>query len=281
MPLVLAAALIALVAGCEPEPDRLYPHVFGGERPAALLVPAAYRPDRPAPLIVGLHGYGASGADLLELTGLDELPSREYAMVVAPDGVPDSAGRPSWNGTDACCDFDDRDIDDVGYLVELIDEIAVAWALDLDHVALVGFSGGGFMAYRAACDRADRFSAVVSIAGATFLDAEACAPTALIDVLHIHGDQDSAILYGGEASYPGARGTVDRWAAYNGCSAVAEGGGRLELAADVEGAETRIERNRGCPAGGSVELWTIEGGGHQPAIRERFGEALTGWIATR
>lgn len=274
----LVALTLAVAAGCDSEPGDLYPVVFGGDRPARLLTPADYDPGRPAPLVVALHGYGSSGDEVLELTGLDRLPDERYAMVIAPDGVADSEGRNTWNGTDVCCDFDGAGTDDVGYLVDLVDEAASSWAIDLDRVFVVGFSAGGFMAYRLACDRADRVAGVVSIAGASFLDAAACDPGEPVRVLHLHGDKDVAILYDGNDAYPGARGSTDRWAGYNDCGTLTSDGGRLDLDLAVDGAETRREIYPGCPTGGSVELWTLEGSKHQPRIRQQFRDPLWSWM---
>src|SRR6185503_4692453 len=37
--------------------------VVGGDRPVAVHVPPGYDPEHPAPLLIGLHGYGSSGVE--------------------------------------------------------------------------------------------------------------------------------------------------------------------------------------------------------------------------
>jgi polyhydroxybutyrate depolymerase len=122
-----------------------------------------------------------------------------------------------------------------------------------------------------ACDAADRIAAIVSLAGATYLDPEGCQPSEPVSALQVHGDLDTVILYGGTAGYPSATATIATWAAKNGCAGALEPTGeRIDLDENVAGAETSQARHAGCPADGAAELWTIEGGGHVP----RFGD---GW----
>lgn len=281
-------AIVTLCASaCEAEPGELFPIVFGGDRPSRIYTPGDYDPGRPAPLLIALHGYGSQGGNrsdgddlgVLDRLDLVDLVDEEYVILTAPDGTIDSMNRRFWNGTDACCDFDGTGVDDVGYLVDLVDDISTEWNVDLGRVALIGFSGGGFMAYGAACARADRFSAVVSLAGATYLDFDDCQPSEVVDILQIHGDQDSAILYRGDAFQPGAEGTTLRWAGYNGCAQVpVEQPERLDLDADVDGDETRVEIYPGCPPNGRVELWTAEGSGHNLALGDSFRAAVWRWL---
>ena len=49
------------------------------------------------------------------------------------------------------------------------------------------------MAHRMACDHADAIAAIVSIAGATFLNPDDCAPSEPVSVLQVHGTNDAVI----------------------------------------------------------------------------------------
>ena len=43
--------------------------------------------------------------------------------------------------------------------------------------------------------------------------------------------------------------------------------------------ETEIARHTaGCKAGGSAELWTINGGGHGPAVSDHFSRLVVEWL---
>ena len=96
-------------------------------------------------------------------------------LMIAPAGTADSSGSHFWNATDACCNFENSQVDDVAYLDGLITEISAAYNVDPKRIYVVGHSNGGFMAYRMACAKADRIAAVVSVAGATFATPASCA----------------------------------------------------------------------------------------------------------
>ncbi len=254
-------------------------------RPYDLFVPTGLPASTPAPLIVLLHGYGASGELQATYFNLRTAAQDSGVLVALPDGLVDGIGRRFWNATDACCNFSGNPVDDVAYLTAVIDDVAARHAVDPARVYLVGHSNGGFMAHRMACDRSNRIAAIVSLAGATWNTAATCAPSEPVAVLQIHGDADTTIRYAGGAigttAYPSAATTVKTWADLNGCTGPLENTGvRLDLDLPKVGADTRVERFRDCPgAGADVELWTIEGGGHSPTFRHpAWSAALVGFL---
>lgn len=263
-------------------PDDDVDHL--ADRPYQLMVPVATTTDL-APLIVLLHGYGASGEKQADYFGILEVADERGFLVAYPDGTVDGLNRRFWNATDACCNFTGSEIDDVAYLTAVIDDVSSKYSVDPDRVYLVGHSNGGFMAHRMACERADRIAAIVSLAGATWDDATLCDPTEPVAVLQVHGDADTTIRYEGGIlagnAYPSALTTVERWAELNGCTGELETTG-LQLNLDFLnwGSDTRVERVRGCPAaGGDVELWTIEGGRHTPGLKKpAWPEAVIGFL---
>lgn len=255
------------------------PRVFGQSagRPVSLLVPKAYDPAQPIPLVLVLHGYGANGWLQATLLGYTEQLEKGPFLLAYPNGTTDPGGKLFWNATDACCDYYGAGIDDSAYLLGLIQEIEAAYNVDLKRVYLIGHSNGGFMAYRMACDHADRIAAIISLAGATYFDTTACKPAAPVSVVQIHGDQDTSILYGGgttkNGAYPGAVASTGAWALYNGCGSTRdEVPPTLDLDSLVSGPETVVERYAGCPSGVDVELWTIKGGGHLPVPTSTFAQ---------
>lgn len=268
-------ALIVTISACsggDGSPDQT---TFGGDRPVELRVPADYDHDVGAPLVVVLHGYSVNGAVEAGYTRLAELTA-EGALVVAPDGTEDPDGNLYWNAEHpGCAVGGDARPDDAGYLLDLIDEIEAVYNVDPARVYLFGHSNGGFMAYRLVCEHAERFAAMISLAGAPALDTDSCAPTQPVSVLQIHGDADDTVLYGGGSDvvgiacpYPSATETVARFAAFNACDdALADTGARVDLDSALAGDDTRVEHHAGCAAGIATELWTIEGGAHIPGLR--------------
>lgn len=247
-------------------------------RPVDVIVPDGLSSD-PAPLVVVLHGYsGAADVQQQYFRFQDEAAARG-AILAYPDGTPDRRDLQFWNATDACCNFFGADVDDVAYLTAVVDHVRSLHAIDPQRIYLAGHSNGGFMSYRLACERADLFAAVVSLAGATFVDADDCAPSEPVSIAQVHGTLDEVIAYdGGDIignEYPSAATTAATWAAYNGCAtAIEPGGDALDLDRDLAGAETTVARFGDCPANGTVELWTIADGRHIPQLGDGFAAAV-------
>ena len=254
--------------------------VFGGDRPFTLHVPSSYVPGVPASLVLALHGYGADGAFIEFYSGFGSLYETEGFLLAAPEGRMDQDGTRYWSALAA-------DPGDETYLIDLVDEISQVYDVDPARTYLVGHSNGGFMAYRLACHHADRFAALISMAGATFDNADDCAPSEPVSVLQLHGDADTAIAYSGGSldvdgtpvAYPSASDTFERWTAYNACNSPATDGAPRDLVTNLPGDETTVREGGGCPAHGRVELWTVAGGLHTLSLNADSQAALWAWLA--
>jgi polyhydroxybutyrate depolymerase len=165
-------------------------HVIGGERQAELLLPEG-REGEALPLILSLHGYQGDAAAHDWYFGLSERILGYNFALITPQGTDDQAGNPFWNATDGCCNFYDSDVDDYGWLTGLVAEVREI--VDVSGVYVVGYSNGGFMSYRLACDGLDGLVAIASLAGSSFGDPERCADAMPISVLQIHGTDDQTI----------------------------------------------------------------------------------------
>ncbi len=235
-------------------------------RPASVRVPSDYDPNVEYPLVILLHGYSASGGVQNIYFGLSNQVTALGFILVVPDGTVTSEGARCWNATDACCNFDTDDGDDVGSLRGLIAEAQANYRVDPRRVYLFGHSNGGFMAHRMACEASDLVSSVVSLAGSTFVDDASCAPTTYpVSVLAMHGDADDTVLYDGNQFYPGASETIRRFAVHAGCDtsnpAIAP---NIDVVGSIAGAETTVLQYSGCPEGVDVDFWTLVGAPHIP-----------------
>ncbi|RLB45517.1 MAG: hypothetical protein DRI90_28360, partial [Deltaproteobacteria bacterium] len=159
-----------------------------GRRPYQLLRPHALAAGARHPLFIYLHGLGASGRRLLSALDLAAFADRKQVFIVAPDGTRDSRGRRFWNASGACCDFDRSGVDDVAYLTALIDDVRARQPVDPKRIYVVGYSNGGFMAHRLACELSDRIAGIASFSGAAY-DATECTAEP-VTVLQVHGDRD-------------------------------------------------------------------------------------------
>ena len=261
------SALLICACGGDSSDQEPPPTVFGGDRPTTLQVPASYDPDRSYPLLLLLHGWGGTSLLNQVYLGYTNAADTRDILIAAPDGMVDQDGKPFWNASDVCCDVYQTGVDDVAYLGGLVEDIQAAYSVDPARTYVLGHSNGGFMAYRLACERADLFAAIGSLAGAaSFADPDACVPSAAVSVLQIHGTADETVAYGGNASFPGAVASVERFASYDACRGTLTAAGTLDIDKRLPGAETETSSVSSCPSGIAADLWTIDGGAHSPVL---------------
>ncbi|GAA0504654.1 esterase [Paractinoplanes deccanensis] len=255
-------------------------------RQVTVHLPASYDPARPAPLVIGLHGYTSDPKELESYLLLAPESDKRGFIHVYPEGSAEDQGELFWNATDACCDFSGAEPDDSRYLAELIATLRDTYRIDPARVALIGHSNGGFMALRMACDHADLVTAVVSLNGAAWSDAARCRPSAPVSVLAIHSSDDETVSFGGgtigSATYPSAAATVTQWRDHDSCTDGGRDAPALDVVTTLPGAETSVRTyTQGCAGGTTVQAWTINGGTHVPDLGPAFAPAVTDFLLTR
>jgi polyhydroxybutyrate depolymerase len=227
----------------------------------------------PLPLLIFLHGLGGSGQELSRGLHLKEYSEQLGFAYLAPDGVLDGAGRRFWNASESCCNFERRDVDHVALLRAWIQEALANPKIDAARVFLVGYSNGGFLAHRAACELGPLVRGIYSIGGAGPNRGQTCKPKRGPSVVEIHGDQDAIVSYAGghlfgdrsRPPHPSSEATVKAWSRINGCGAEPAVRTDLDLEPRIPGAETQVLAFPNC-TGNPVELWRIRGGGHAAGL---------------
>ncbi len=181
----------------------------GINRTYILFVPENNVKGEAMPLLLALHGFTQNGQTMMQLSGFNDLAS-EYNFVVAyPYGVGTSWNVGVTGGSTA---------DDVGFLSVLIDSIAMKTTIDQNRVYATGFSNGGFMSYRLACEASTRIAAIASVAGTMAVaTANACFAERAVPVMHIHGTSDFIVPYNGNGSFQSVNATMEYWNTQNGC----------------------------------------------------------------
>ncbi|MFD0689366.1 alpha/beta hydrolase family esterase [Actinomadura fibrosa] len=159
------------------------------DRPYLLRTPQNRRAAGPLPLIVALHGGLNDPAYVERQSGLDALADSGRYAVAYPEGL-----LGTWNAG-ACCWFARwGGVDDVAFLDKLIDTLVRQGVADPSRVFLTGFSNGGGMAYRYACERSDKIAGIAVVSGALAIG---CAPKKPVSVLAFHGTWDPSVPYTG------------------------------------------------------------------------------------
>ncbi len=204
-----------------------------------------------APLVVMLHGGFGGGTQAEKSYRWDAQADTGRFIIAYPDGL----GR-AWNAGGGCCGVPGRsNVDDVGFITQMIRVIEQQAPVARARIYATGISNGGIMAYRLACDT--RIFAAIGPDSATELGA--CRAPAPISVIHIHGTADRNIPYNGGTGQgvahidgPAVPALNMTWRRIDHCAAPASSTAGVVTTSIAD-----------CPGGRTVELITIAGAGHQ------------------
>jgi polyhydroxybutyrate depolymerase len=226
--------------------DHAFAIQHGGlTRTYVVHVPPSYNLASPAALVVMLHG-GANNPDLLAnepAYGLKAKSDREGFIAVFPNGT----GKPaSWNAGDCCGAARAQNVDDVGFIRQVVGNVFRQMSIDRARIFAAGISDGGAMAYRLACEVPELWRAVAAVA-ATDRTRE-CSPATPVSVLHIHAKDDPQIPFAGAAD------TVAKWAQLDGCTA--------QPRHTLDKGASYCEAYTYCRGKAEVQLCATEAGGH-------------------
>ncbi|MEO0999913.1 MAG: PHB depolymerase family esterase [Pseudomonadota bacterium] len=145
-----------------------------------------------------LHGMGARAEGIVGNTGLVETAlARGYALI-SPQGLPWREGQRGgiWN-VNARPELRD----DIAWLDAVAEDAAARFGLDRGAMIMAGFSGGGMMAWRVACDAPATFAAYGPVAGLLWEPfPEACAGP--VRLHHTHGWTDPVVPIEGRTWRP-------------------------------------------------------------------------------
>ncbi len=238
-------------------------------------VPKNYNFGGKGTLLLALHG---GGGDMLHQSKdrfykqISKSEADGY-VVVFPNGYSKfSTGKyATWNAGKCCADARDKNIDDVGFIRELISKVSQQLNIDSKRIYSTGMSNGGMMSYRLACEMPETFQGIAAVAGTdNTID---CNPKSPISILHIHAKDDDHVLFNGgigsEASdkaqitdFQSVPATITKWVKFNGCNE--------KPARVLETSGAYCDLYSGCKNNVKVQLCVTESGGHSWPGGEKF-----------
>ena len=220
----------------------------GSSRSYSVHVPPSYSAATPLPVVFVFHGFTET-ASLIELiSGMTPLAEARGYIVVYAEGL-----FTSWNAGACCGSSGTLGVDDIGFVGAMLAEIESTYCIDPARIYASGFSNGGMLSHRIACEMSDTFAAIGAVSG-TIAVAD-CAPNRPIPVSSFHGTADLVVPYnGGFSGGASVPDTIAGWVARNGCTTTAT---------TFDQGDASCETHGGCDAGADVVLCTLEGGGHQ------------------
>jgi polyhydroxybutyrate depolymerase len=223
----------------------------GKTREYRVHVPPGYSPDQATMLVLDFHGYLESNDDIAKISKMDPVSDAHGFIAVYPQGVSNS-----WNAGSCCGSASSGGVDDVAFVSALLDALEAEYCIDKKRTFSVGFSNGGMLSHKLACELSDRIAAIGPVAGTMAI--ETCSPSRPVPVIHFHGTSDFVVPYngGGAAGADSVKDTIAGWVLRNGCKDV-------EPSVVFQNGDSTCEEYQQCDDGAAVRLCTVDGGGHQ------------------
>ena len=225
--------------------------VGGLERGYFLLPALGLAPGEKAALLVVLHQDVSSGREISVDLGLDGLRRRGVTLAY-PNGFGGS-----WN-SGACCGIAAKQgVDDVGFVQTVLEDVGKRTAIDPQRRALLGYSGGGMLAYRLLCKEPTPLVAVVEIGGS--LESHCANGLSLPNLLSIHGEKDGSVGLT-QSRFVNHLHMAPRSVVSTLATVTGQAGCDDRTTSTVNGIE--LWRWTGCRGGGTVEAHIVPDAGH-------------------
>ncbi|MDX1694082.1 MAG: hypothetical protein R3208_09970 [Ketobacteraceae bacterium] len=196
------------------------------------------------PMVINLHGstpapswiptFGSFFQQVI--TGMPTHAAQHDYVVVHPQGrlLGDTQ---YWVTSDAS---------DTGFINALVTFLTAELPIDPDRVFLTGFSSGGILTWKLACEHSERYAAIAPVA-ANRRAAMDCPGSRPVPVMGFHGTEDPTV------AYSGGRYAMESWAAEHGCQ---------QQEVFFQEADSTCERWHDCNNNSEMLFCSSEGAGH-------------------
>lgn len=236
-----------------------------------LYIPQNYDPNTPTPVVVALHGRGASMVSQARSSGFNDVADEHGFIVLYPQAYDPNLQDPVWNYLLDTTILTPMDWNDDEFLDTLVDDLAKDLNIDMSRLYVTGLSNGGYMVNRLACTRSDRYAAFAPVSGAApFGLVQLCDGASHSPYMLVQGTADTISPWIGIVQPHPITGqsvymiapvvtTMEFWAAHNEC-------GTEVITEDLESTDpdssVTIMSVNDCPNDAAVVLYAVLDGGH-------------------
>ena len=235
----------------QPGDKMLSIHSAGLSRTFLVHLPPSYGTQFQA-VVINYHGYDNTAQRTAQHTNMGAEADKAGFILVFPQAV-DSP--PSWDA--GIGHFGPTgDADDVQFTRDLISYMENNYCVDTHRIYVTGYSEGGGMVYRLACELSQQIAAFATVEGAFYHLPGGCNPSRPVPFLEMHGQADQLAPYGGnpDAGMASVQTILNFWLGIDQCKSANK---VIFQKADVTGTEWPT-----CAPGTVVEHYRISDGGH-------------------
>lgn len=233
--------------------------VNGDSRTYVRYLPTGFDPNTESlPVVLIFHGLGDVATNMANI-GANQMADTARFIPIYPQGKANAWGNNAWNNGTLL----GSTADDVSFAGAIINDLILNHNADPTRIYSTGFSMGGIMSYRLACELNDRIASIASMSGTMSTnDLSNCNPTYLTPVLHIHGTADATVPYdsGALPSLSLVPQTMDFWRNAHGCATTSDSTQFPDIASEGITFDRFVYHT--CNPDGSVELIRMNGADH-------------------
>jgi len=199
----------------------------GRERSYIIHAPPQTAFGKPLSLIINFHGGGGNAKGYMQYTKMNELADQEGFIVVYPNGTGERAEKfLSWNAGNCCGYAYENNIDDVGFVNALLEDLPSKISIITNSIYATGISNGAMMVYRLASELSDKIAAFAAVAGGILIDPIRSGRA--VPIMHIHSVDDPRALFQGglgprfpmsnrRVNHPNIETMLKKWIKHNDC----------------------------------------------------------------
>lgn len=219
-------------------------------------------------LVLNLHGGSGNMVNAQGFSMLNPVADQNNFIVAWPQGYGIAPPGFSWaDGRNTSAD--QAGVDDIGFIDKLIDTLITRYNVDTNRIYICGFSNGGFMVQRLACQLPDRFAAMASLGSSmdTVLY-QNCNPSKPVPMAFFNGTADPAMPYGGGpmqnpqvTPVVPVDTTVQFWVAHNNCQ-TANPVFNFPDTFTTDNSTAELYNFTSCDCNADVKFYKLINGGH-------------------
>ena len=169
-------------------------------------------------IAIYLHGAPGKPSKVFDIFDGKSISDQFNLISIAPEG---NGSDYQWNSSNTGSSGTNNDIN---FINELIDNIQANYNLSTQNVYILGYSAGGFMAYKLACEMPEKLTGIISLAGQHRGDTANCPTSTPLAIHHIHSSADLDVPFAGRemGNIASVDDTIALWTLKNGCSQESE-----------------------------------------------------------
>lgn len=189
---------------------------FGGSNRSYIVHVPTGLPTTGVPLVIDIHGFTSTASGQKGVSGYQAESDAKKFIAAWPQGLNNS-----WNAYGCCGQSQSRNVNDVGFIAAVANDIIAKAHIDETRVYITGLSNGGSMSHRLACEGSDKYAATSPVSFP--LNRSSCPsgfPARKITVAHFHGLNDTTVRFngGGLQNFQSAPNSFAAWKTIDGCT---------------------------------------------------------------